>query len=81
MRASRLGPSPAIWLGSSWMALASSSSVSSHAAVGQHVLHRPGHHVRRRLRRAGEFGVVALIGMDDAAESRLSFDRTRSCPT
>ena len=41
----------------------------AHAAVGQHVLHGPGDHVRRRLRRTGEvLGVVALVGVDDAAD-------------
>ena len=45
----------------------------AHAAVGEHVLHRPGNHVRRRLRRAGELlGVVALISMDDAADGSVS---------
>ena len=55
MSASRLGPRPAIWLGSRWTARASSSSVSSRVlAEHQHVLHRRRDQVRRRLRRAGK---------------------------
>ena len=42
----------------------------AHAAVGQHVFHGPGNQVRRRLRGTGEvLGVVALVSVDDAADT------------
>ena len=41
----------------------------AHVAIGQHVLHGPGNQVGRRLRGTRErLGVVALVGMDDAAD-------------
>ena len=45
----------------------------AHAAVGQHVLHGPGNQVGRRLRGTGKvLGVVALVGVDDAADGPLA---------